>query len=613
MRVSIPQYVKPVASDGHELVMSTPTWYGKHGTHATILVDVRRWPPRIAKHDLLTVAGARFPDGRWACVARGATGWHLDWFDGIHATERSRRDDLPFPASAEDDDAPIEQLLVFGGTLLAFLEDGMVHAHDGERWQLQPLRRENPHEAHTVRYLGGIDALECGALFDPAFQPIDARGCRSFVRAGDVLLALHANQLVEVTATELVPRLGGHDVSTVEIGPGHTVVIAIDRDYERGTTRDHALYDPHADTVTYLPEALVGTSPKIVACAGARALVLYDDKHELVPVSADELGALAQVAGRTLPVAAKIELPIFDDVGASSRPLVATTGDAIAVVLGDTLRFHTVDAPTAVTEHAHALVGVCAARGRFAALDTAGVLHTYASDGVLLGSRPVVDGPRSIAALDRAWGVIGKDRVVIVEDKQTRAFEISGPLAVARDPGGELVIACEDHRLALWTGSELRDLPPTIEQLVAVASLGERKFACLGRRQLYLLDLDNPELTSLAQRLRRPHLASIPSAGRLAGCSSPAWVGTEDLDGDKVVSVPRGSVQYSSYSEPADQQVTVHGLAFMDDGRLVILLDEGRANIVTPETGAALKLDAQPGDARSRWIFISGGQILIAG
>jgi hypothetical protein len=76
--------------------------------------------------------------------------------------------------------------------------------------------------------------------------------------------------------------------------------------------------------------------------------------------------------------------------------------------------------------------------------------------------------------------------------------------------------------------------------------------------------------------------------------------------------VSKGRVHYSSYSAPDNAEVTVHGLAFMDDGRLVIQLDEGRGNIVEPETGSALKLDPQPGDPRSRWIFFTGAGILVA-
>jgi hypothetical protein len=453
--------------------------------------------------------------------------------------------------------------------------------------------------------------MASGGSFSPHCVAVDARGCHAFLRAGEVLLALHANQLVEVTDDDLVPRLAGHDASSLATGPGGTVVIELERDTDRGMHRDHALYDPRADTVRALPEALVGAYPKIVTSA-AHGLVLHDDKHALVLVSTEALAALATIAASTLPIPPRVCLDIFDGVGAASRPLVATTGNDIVVALRDTLRFHSVDKPTAIRAHARPIVGVGAARGKFAALDAVGVLHVYATDGTLLGSRPVVNAPRSIATVDRAWGVVGEDRVVLVEDSRSQTIEVSGPLAIARDPGGEIVIACEHHRLALWTGNELRDLPPTIEQLVAVVALGERRFACLGPRQLYLLDLANPELVSLGQRLRRPHLASIPTVGRLASCNSPTWVGAEDLEGDTLVAVPRGSVQYSSYSDPAHEEVTVRGLAFMDDGRLVILLDEGRANIVTPETGAALKLDPQPDDAPSRWLFISGGQILIA-
>ena len=131
-------------------------------------------------------------------------------------------------------------------------------------------------------------------------------------------------------------------------------------------------------------------------------------------------------------------------------------------------------------------------------------------------------------------------------------------------------------------------------------------------RGLYLLDLAMPELVALGVRIRLPYLAATGS-GRIATCETAGSVEAYDLERETLTRVDKSAVHYSSYSAPDDTDITVHGLAFMDDGRLVILLDEGRANIVHPDTGAALKLDPQPGDPASSWVFITGAGILMAG
>ena len=74
-----------------------------------------------------------------------------------------------------------------------------------------------------------------------------------------------------------------------------------------------------------------------------------------------------------------------------------------------------------------------------------------------------------------------------------------------------------------------------------------------------------------------------------------------------------GEAEANAEAAGDGQDPPVHGLAFMEDGRLVVLLDDGRANIVNPATGAALKLDPQPGDAASSWVFLTGAGILVAG
>jgi hypothetical protein len=142
-------------------------------------------------------------------------------------------------------------------------------------------------------------------------------------------------------------------------------------------------------------------------------------------------------------------------------------------------------------------------------------------------------------------------------------------------------------------------------------ALGNRRFVCAGARNLYLLDLAMPELVELDLRSRRPYLAAT-GAGRVAICTAAGSLQAYDLDGLGLVAAEKGGVYYSSYGAPDHREITVHGLAFMDDRRLVVLLDDGRANIVNPDTGTTLKLDSQPGDAAASWVFITGAGILVA-
>ena len=624
MSVSLPEYTNHIHTDGAEFVMSSPAWHREYGPDVTVLVDARTWPPELANHAMRTSTATRHADGRWLCVAKREGTWSLFTFANISATTPARVDELPIEAAKDvaekDDDGPIIQLHAFAGKLFAIPEDGPARVRDldGTTWSEHPtLKRDAENRQHAVNVIlpDNTPAMKWGdVLYDAAMQPIDALDCYYFTRAGDHVLAQHASVLVEFRGTELASHLPDHTIAGIETGPRNTAWITLSRDDERGTHYDRALYDPAARTVTMLPTDLVGEFPKLLACTPAGDIVLHNDReHTLFTVSAAQLAELPRIPAAELPVPPKLQLPVLDDLGASSRPIVATTGDAIAIALGRSLRLHTIDAPKAVVELAEPIVAIAALAGRFAVLDRLGGLHTYTIDGKLLGTKPTSTAPRSLTTAGDAWVVLGKDRIRLVEDTRTRTIEIPNAIAAASDPDtNDLVIACEDRRLAVWTDGELRDVPPTIEQIVTIAPLGNRKFACLGVRELYLLDLAMPELVSLDRRIRVPSIAGNGD-GRLAQCSAPGSLNVEALEDVKLVPLDKGSVHYSSYSRPDDSEVTVHGLAFMDDGRLVIALDEGRANIIAPDTGAALKLDEQPGDANSSWVFITGAGILIAG
>ena len=610
--------------------MSTPAWFDtydrKDSQVATVFVDARTWPPAIVTHARRTSAAARLSDGRWACVARHADGWRILWFASIAAAKPARVEAVPFEVPPPErtaagdeppaDPGPIARLHAFTGKLLAIPIAGPVHVRNGDgAWREHARLRGKAHTHARNVMIDGREHLEWdGALYDSELELVDALGCTFYASAADRVFAIHGEQLVERDASgKLVARLPGHTVSNIEPGPRQTLILSLQRDTDRGTEIERVIYDPVTATVTALPRELIGETPHLVACTNAGDLVLHVDRdHQLACLPAARLAALPKIADADLTAPTKHQLPLLDDLGAASRPLVATTGKSIAIALGRELRVHDLDAPKTVVGHPRPIVGVAARPQQLAALDDAGVLHTYTLEGDLVTSRPTLAAPRSLAADRSAWIVVGADRIVRVENTQTTVIEIAGAAAVAADPNsGELLIACDDRRLACWSG-ELRDLPPTIEQVVAVAPLGNRTFACAGARNLYLLDLAMPELVELDLRGRRPHLAAT-GAGRVAICTAAGSLQAYDLENLGLVAVEKGGVYYSSYGAPDHGEITVHGLAFMEDGRLVVLLDDGRANIVNPDTGAALKLDPQPGDAASSWVFLTGAGILVAG
>jgi hypothetical protein len=627
--VALPEYARPIATAANEIVIASPSWWATHGDHATVFVDARAWPPAPTRFALHAGAAARLASGEWVVTAKLAGAWQLLWFADIHTITPRHAEPAPFVAEQTGggrDAGPFRQLVAIGDMLVGIPVDlGAKHRphvwlwRDGV-WSAEPALpvHDRGNAARVVQLLDGREAIEWHERLYVAtadsLATVESHGCTELTRIASGLFALHDSHLVQLVGEELQPHLEDHTVT--EITPaGDALVIRLAREDERGTHSELALYEPAAARVTMLPAELVGKFPAIVACTAAGDLVLHDDrKHALTCCPAAQIAALPHLSAAELVVPQQRPLAVFDQLGAASRPLVAADGSWLAIAVGRKLRLHSLDAPITVVELDHPIVAIAAARRSFGALDANGVLHQYDHDGRCFASRPAVAHPVSLASDPRGtWIALGRDRVALIDDRRTRTLELAGAVAVDPDPEGGLVFACDGHRLVHWTAGELRDLPPTREQIVVIASLGRRQFACLGERDLYLLDLEHPELISLQRRPRRPYLATHQGVRTLAYCDSASSVTIERFDGAQLAPALAGGVSYSKYSAPADDDITVHGLAFLDDRRVVIALDEGRANIVDPESGAALKLDEQPGDAYARWVFICGGKILLAG
>jgi hypothetical protein len=143
-----------------------------------------------------------------------------------------------------------------------------------------------------------------------------------------------------------------------------------------------------------------------------------------------------------------------------------------------------------------------------------------------------------------------------------------------------------------------------------VAALGADRFACAGEHNLFVLDVAHGELEALYRTCGAPLLASYGT--RIAWCTSPTLVIVGDLDGATLTDLVTTAYP-GTFSEPEDAPLAIRGLAFADRDRLVVALDAGRGNILDLRTTRANKLDPHPGDPVSRWVFVFGGAMLVAG
>ena len=320
-------------------------------------------------------------------------------------------------------------------------------------------------------------------------------------------------------------------------------------------------------------------------------------------------------------------LEIRDALGAAARPVIAAHGSHLALCVDNRLELYIEDTPQRAVLVDPTIVAVARSASRSAAIDQRGVLHLVDDNGNAVASLPVGSGPRSLVATPDGRFVALVDSGLVIVDGAgalVARVEFPAPLAAACDPRGSMVIVAEDHRLAEWTGRELVDIPPSAEQLVSIAALGENRFLCVGQSHWFLLDLAERELESIAQASLSPHIAAV--SDRIA------WVTGESLV--RVGAIERGAVvvhHHMTYPstfgrvrmvldmfttiEPIDEPLSVTGIAFLDRDHLAIALVGGRGNIIDLRADpkvAARKLDEHEGSTITSWKFDYDGQSLIA-
>jgi hypothetical protein len=634
-----------IAHAGGELVFTS--------TNISSFVDASIWPPRVVVHPgQYALHAARSASGRWLVHTSPDPGikrtWSLRWFDritaGEHASEEPEpvplRDFTPFAAELEPSRRQgelvhierIESLHVCGELpvvvprYVGLGERRHPYVQRDGRWieetSLPPFEKplaELTSRCPTacVRLRDGTDVLVWNGhvfasrphgfekLYDLQLELRWYNRWELVAAAGGGLYSMHGDGLVELGPTGTRVHLPGVTVSGLHRGPGETLLVS--------SSEGELLYDPIAGAVAELDD-VIGRRAAIAGVTAAGDLLLLDQReYDLRLIRAVELVGLPRRRADEPPV---IEPPapvgLFDELGATSRPQIAAAGEQLVLGVGSTVRFHTVDAPSGVFRHGCEVVAVARAKRQAAALDVSGVLHVF-EDGELVASRPVTQAPRSLAVTpDGRWLVVSEHGVSIVDaGAKSERIEFPGAIAIAADPDGAIVILGDDRRLALWEHGELVDIPESAEQLVAIAALGGRRFVCAGQRNLFVLDLAQRELDALYQQNTAPHLAVSPNGARIAWASGTS-VSVANLAGEALEHLD--GVHYpETFSDPDDEPLQVRGLAFLDDDRLAVALSHGRGNILDVTQGRALKLDPQPGDPTSRWVFTFGGQILIAG
>ncbi len=628
-------------------------------------VDLATWPPRIIERDEYTLDAARGADATWLAYVKRDSAWTLRWYRDDDATPfRDEPEPVPqrdfgqfthkLDATSASIEAAhrqrIESVHVCGGDAIVVPR----HVGLGERRHPYVHRDGAWYEAvalpaftksvddlrdrcctAALRLGDGTDVLVWdghvfaydGTTFAHRFeQRLALAWFRDYAPVAfgrDRLFVCSDHKLVELGPDGMRTHLPGVKASSVMRGPGHTLLVT--------TSTEPLLFSPGDDSVASIDPDLLGRHGDVIGASGDGVVVHDTRERWLSLISAADLAALPRRRASEVPVVVPPPpQPLFDALGAASRPLVAGHGEAIVVIADRQLRFHIVDRPLGMGTHSDALVAVAHDDRGGVVLGSTGILCTVAppssqsNEATFAQLRKLPGTMRSLAVgPGDAWLVLAAETTFLVDFDAPTPVELpfAAPIAAATDADGTVLLVGEDRRLATWSNGALVDIPPALEQVVACVAVGRGRFVCAGQHHLCVLDVATRELELLQlpkgaddpdgyAAAVTPYLAASPNGTRIAWGRSRTSVEIAALDGTRLA--PIDSVYYpSEYSGP-DEPLAIHGLAFLDDHRLVILLDRGRANIVDLDSKQTLKLDPQPGDVPARWIFIYAGQTLIA-
>jgi hypothetical protein len=296
---------------------------------------------------------------------------------------------------------------------------------------------------------------------------------------------------------------------------------------------------------------------------------------------------------------------------AVGAPPGAPAARIVITATGDELRAHREDAPWWKKRFDAEIVAIAADREHVSVLDAGGALHGIALDGSPIGSIPIGARPRSlVAAATGTLAALDAAAVHLVDEGGTRALPFEVPLAAAFDGRGRrLVVAGERRRAALIADGAVEPLPDPPEEVRALVWSKADAWIALGERSLLHLDVAERAWTTLSARETGHRLARSPRGTRLAMAMGTRHV---DVVAADTMATLRG-VTYPDCYQDEGALLSVTGLAFLDERRLVVGLSRGNANILDLVDGTALRIDPFPDDPQDRWVFIYDGNILVAG
>jgi hypothetical protein len=627
----------------------------------TAIVDLSVWPPRVTVHaNQSGFPAARSISGIWLIHvlpdADKSRAWVLRYYSSGSATP-TEEIAVPLPPTdltpvfAVMDEKQrgyqtpgelyrIESLHFFGDRpLLVPRHVGlsgrnlpiMLDASSGE-WREErslPEFTKTPEQhgdqcvVKTVRLGDGSDLLvwDCG-LFE-----WDGRGfARTFehrlqcawyerwepVPVGfDGVFCLNDERLIELHRGGGEPRVHLPKVRVRELkpGPNHTLMFSCGL--------EHFIFDPVGDTLCRIPRAwLAKGTQELYADPEQGFLVIFNGRtSELVRYSAEELEQLPKcVASLDAEdfIYPKPPRPTpLSKSGSASRPTVAAA-EQLILCTGNEVRAHTVDAPTWRVRLAAEVVGVAAVPGRVFALDAKGTLHTLnPMVGSVEHSIDVAPSPRSLCvSADGVVAVLAANAVHLLSDGVPRRTEFEAPITAAFDPSGTLLVVGEHGRAALIErDGQVKPLPEPPRNMMSVAALDVGVWLGVAESGLLRFESSTRSWSMVEQGEPGTYVAVSPNRTCYAWCDSLHTASVVHLDGSKGVWVSYPN----AFSMPEEEPLDVTGVAFLDEKRVVVALGKGRANILEIDSGNALKLDPQPGDSLSRWVFTYGGKILIAG
>ncbi|HJL19590.1 MAG TPA: hypothetical protein RMH99_28260 [Sandaracinaceae bacterium LLY-WYZ-13_1] len=621
------------------------------GPSSSFVVDLNDWPLRIRprRSPSCPHQAARAPSGRWLVFGTNTVegAWRLEHYAGDEAPAPTRVEAVPYPRpdlgrlpedfddferrQAHRDGPPITELRMLGERALIAprllgIDDRRPLMEDGQGGWREVTDLPLPERAgrlfdvtsgtlgdgaHVLIWDGAVFELD-GDRFVRSFE--GRLGMSSFqgyepVPFGDDGFFLVSDGRIVELRRGARPITHLEDTHVREIGPGPEGTLVV-----QGSD-DTWIYDPRERSLRTLPPAWLGRRGRPLTFTDAGLIVDQAERgvRTLWPIPAEDLLALPEenverVAGGPPPRTAADALL---DGRSASRAGVAVDEPGRRIALADGARVrvfrgehpdrtHALDAP---------VVAVACRAGRFGALDRDGRLWLE-DDGAFSAAGPIAREPRALVAVKGGWLVLARDGVFSFDGGEPRRLAFEGALAAAEDEAGAVLLTGEARSAALLDADgALERVAPPPDTVHALCGVGAGAWLALDPAGVLRYERGGAGWERL-QPLERPgdHLARWPGRARVAVQLGDGQVTVHDLP---ALDVALRRVTYpGGFQNDGAGEIAITGLAAHGDD-LVVGLPRGNANLLSAD-GCARRLDPFPDQPRDSWIFIYGGQILIA-